>query len=107
VIMSTQTFVAGEESPLRKQNGQARKECNVALLGFGTVGSSVAKILSDSMPNVHITHVLNRDVARKRVDWIPGQVRWTENFDEVISSDANIVIELMGGLDPAEHYVRK
>jgi len=102
--MSTQTMAA--EQPSRKQNGQVRQACKVAILGFGTVGSSVAKILCDSMPNVQITHVLNRNVARKRADWMPANVQWTENFDEVLASNADILIELMGGLDPAEHYVR-
>ena len=39
----------------------------VAILGFGTVGSSVARILSDAKPQgVELTHIFNRSVARKR-----------------------------------------
>ena len=84
------------------------QNCNVALLGFGTVGSSVAKILCESS-NTHLrlTHVLNRNVARKKVDWLPPSVQWTENIDDVLSSDADIVVEVMGGLQPTEDWIRR
>ena len=79
----------------------------VAVLGFGTVGSSVAKILCDLKPRgVELTHVFNRNVARKRVAWVPGAVEWTSEIDQVLSSDAQIVVELAGGLDPAGSWVR-
>ena len=84
------------------------RTCDVALLGFGTVGSSVARILCDRF-NTHLrlTHVLNRNVARKKVDWLPSSVRWTENIDDVLSSDAGIVVEVMGGLQPSEDWIRR
>jgi len=79
----------------------------VALLGFGTVGQSVARILcSGEVPHVHLTHIFNRQVARKRVDWIPSSVCWTESPDEILASDVDIVIELVGGLHPAYEWVR-
>src|SRR5580698_10091377 len=82
--------------------------CNVALLGFGTVGSSVARILCErSNTHLRVTHVLNRNVARKKVDWLPSTVRWTENIDDVLSSDVDIVVEVMGGLQPTEDWIRR
>jgi len=79
----------------------------VALLGFGTVGQAVARILcSGEVPNVELTHILNRDVGRKKVDWVPSSVHWTESADEVLSSDVSIVIEVVGGLLPAYEWVR-
>jgi homoserine dehydrogenase len=82
--------------------------CNVALLGFGTVGSSVAKILCErSNTHVRLTHVLNRNVAKKKVDYLPASVQWTEDIEEVLSSDANIVVEVMGGLQPSEDWIRR
>jgi len=82
--------------------------CNVALLGFGTVGSSVAKILCErANTHLRLTHVVNRNVARKKVDWLPSSVQWTEDIDDVLSSDVEIVIELMGGLQPAEDWIRR
>jgi homoserine dehydrogenase len=81
---------------------------NVALLGFGTVGSSVARILCARSGNhLRLTHVLNRNVERKKVDWLPASVRWTENIDDILSSDVEIVVEVMGGLQPSEEWIRR
>jgi homoserine dehydrogenase len=101
-------------------NGQAKAEhiCKVALVGFGTVGSSVARILIDregkargrtdrSRPGLLLTHIYNRGIARKRVDWLPPEVVWTENIDDILSSKADIVVEVMGGLQPTEEWVRR
>ena len=79
----------------------------VALLGFGTVGQAVARILcSGEVPHVRLTHIFNRNVARKRADWVPSSVCWTESADEILASDADIVVELVGGLRPAYEWVR-
>ncbi|MGD0467564.1 MAG: homoserine dehydrogenase [Terriglobales bacterium] len=86
----------------------AAQNCNVALLGFGTVGSSVARILCErSNTHLRLTNVLNRNVARKKVDWLPSSVQWTENIDDVLSSDVDIVVEVMGGLQPTEDWIRR
>src|SRR5580692_9058862 len=91
----------------RSQNAGAQI-CNVAILGLGTVGSSVARILCErSNTRLRLTHVLNRNVARKKVDWLPSTVRWTENIDDVLSSDVDIVVEVMGGLQPTEDWIRR
>jgi homoserine dehydrogenase len=79
----------------------------VALLGFGTVGQSVARILcSGEIPHVQLTHIFNRQVARKRVDWVPSSVIWTESADDILAADVAIVIELVGGLRPAYEWVK-
>jgi homoserine dehydrogenase len=79
----------------------------VALIGFGTVGRSVAEILcSGNIPDVQLTHIFNRSVARKRVDWVPSSVCWTESIDDVLGSDAEVIIELVGGLHPAYEWVK-
>ncbi len=84
------------------------RSCNVALVGFGTVGSSVARILCErSNTHLRLTHVLNRNVARKKVDWLPSSVQWTENIDDVLSSNVDIVVEVMGGLQPTEDWIRR
>jgi homoserine dehydrogenase len=88
------------------------KTVKIALLGFGTVGSAVARVLAASkFPGVELTHIFNRNVARKRASdaakWVPETVVWTDSFDEILHSDAGIVVELMGGLAPAEAWLRK
>ncbi len=80
----------------------------VALLGFGTVGRSVARILTERPPaGVRLTHIYNRNVARKRVDWVNSDVVWTENIEDVFASDVDVIVELVGGRDPAGAWVRR
>jgi len=85
-----------------------RKQWKVALLGYGTVGRSVAKILSRD-PDAHfvLTHVLNRGVERKKDSGLPGKIQWTEDIRDVLSSNVDIVMELIGGLEPAGTWVRE
>ena len=81
---------------------------NVAILGFGTVGSSVARILCDLQPEgIHLTHIFNRDIARKIAGWVPSSVVWSESFDEILRSDVEVIVELIGGLDPAGTWVHR
>jgi homoserine dehydrogenase len=80
----------------------------IAIFGFGTVGSSVARILAESRPEgLELTHVFNRGVGRKRVDWAGGDVEWTDDYEAVLRSDVDVVAELVGGLDPAGTWVRR
>lgn len=85
------------------------KRCKVALIGFGTVGSSVARLLSSREAELpfQLTHVYNRDVARKKVDWVADTVQWTNDVEDLLNSDAEVVVELVGGLEPAHEWVRK
>jgi homoserine dehydrogenase len=84
------------------------KKLKVAIAGFGTVGRSVAKILlREASGAFELTHIFNRDVTRKKVDWVPASVRWTENVNEAIASGVDIFVELAGGVKPAGDWVRK
>ncbi len=90
------------------QESQGIKPLRIGIFGFGTVGSSVARILAESRPEgLELTHVFNRGVARKRVDWTGGAVEWTEDYEAVLRSDVDVVVELVGGLDPAGTWVRR
>jgi len=91
-----------------KNSAPASFVTKLALIGFGTVGRSVAKILCESRnPSLRLTHIFNRNLQRKKQDWVPEEVIWTEDIESVLNSDAAIVIELIGGLNPAEQIVRR
>ena len=90
------------------RKSRIQRPLRVAIFGFGTVGSSVARILVESKPEgLELTHVFNRGVARKRVDWVPSSVEWSEDADAVLASDVDVVVELAGGLDPAGGWMRR
>jgi len=104
--------------PSSSKSGSAKKSAKkqrpsdgrlkIALAGFGTVGRSVAKLLLDQASgSFELTHIFNRNVKRKKVDWVPRRVRWTENIDDVLASDAEVFVELTGGVEPAGDWVRR
>ena len=78
---------------------------SVGLLGFGTVGQSVARLLVERSDGLlTLSHIFNRNVARKRVDWVPGSVVWTERVEDVLDSDVDVIVEVVGGVDPARAW---
>lgn len=84
----------------------------VALLGFGTVGSSLVRVLAASKNSgLQLTHIFNRKVEQKRsseaAKMVPPSVVWTDDIEVVLHSDVDIVVELVGGLHPAEGWTRK
>ena len=90
--------------------GGRKLPLRVALLGFGTVGGSVAKILVERPElagRIQLTHVFNRDVARKRAAWVPSSVTWTEKVDELFAAKPDVVVEVIGGIDPVGGWVRR
>jgi homoserine dehydrogenase len=91
-----------------KANAAESGICKVAILGFGTVGSSVARILSErTRTGLTLTHIFNRNLERKKnAEWLPAHVQWTKDIDDILSSDANVVVEVIGGLQPAGDWVR-
>jgi homoserine dehydrogenase len=103
-IKQTKKSVAGKD--------KANSVVKVALLGFGTVGGSVARVLAASkFQGVELTHIFNRNVDRKRsseaAKTVPASVVWTDSIDVILRSDVDVVVELMGGLNPVEGWLRK
>ena len=91
-----------------KKSVPGKRRLKVAIAGFGTVGRSVAKLLcQEANDTFELTHIFNRNVSRKKVDWAPASVRWTDSIDEVLSSDVDIFVELVGGVEPAGDWIRK
>jgi homoserine dehydrogenase len=82
----------------------------VGLLGFGTVGSSFAEVLAASSAPAKITHIFNRGVERKRqhprAQFVAADAVWTERVEDVLTADVDVIVELMGGLDPVEGWLR-
>ena len=86
--------------------------CRVALLGFGTVGSAVARRLTapEFPPHIRLTHIVDRRAGEKRAaqraDGRDDEIAWTSSFDEVLQSGADVVVEAIGGVEPAAGWIR-
>ncbi|GAB3805863.1 homoserine dehydrogenase [Humibacter antri] len=83
----------------------------VALLGAGSVGSQVAKLLLDHGDELaarvgaglELVGIAVRDVDAPRRADLPRELYTTDARSLILSAD--IVVELMGGIDPAREYV--
>ena len=90
------------------------KTINIALLGFGTVGSGVAETIKRNSQmmaeqlgcQLEITHVLVRHPDKyKNIPLLEG-VHLTSSFKEIMADpDIGIVVEVMGGIHPAKEYI--
>jgi len=87
----------------------------VGLLGLGVVGSGVARVLTDKSAAialqvgrpVELRKVLVRDIAKARPVLLP-QESLTCDPDDILDDPAiSVVIEVMGGEDPAHQYVKR
>src|SRR5882672_6394659 len=71
--------------------------CRVGLLGFGTVGSAVARRLaSRAVHGLDLTHIFDRRAHQKRNRLSsrgPGTIVWTDRADDVLTSDVDVVVE--------------
>ncbi len=88
------------------------KPIRIALLGLGTVGSGVYKLIerrAQEMPQIagapiEISHILVRNTAKER----PGvdSSLLTDNWSDIVNDpEVSIVVELMGGMEPAHTYI--
>lgn len=87
----------------------------IAILGLGTVGTGVCRILSKNAvaiqhkvgARVEIARVLVRDVTKARNIEIPDQLL-TDDFDAILGDESiDIIVELMGGTGIARDYVTR
>lgn len=90
------------------------KELNIALLGLGTVGSGVVKIIEENRQQIKdtinkdivIKHILVRDKSKKRPLNI-SQYHLTEDIDEILGDESiDIVVEVMGGIESTVDWLR-
>jgi homoserine dehydrogenase len=84
----------------------------VALLGGGTVGSQVARLMADSAEDLQarvgapleLVAVAVRDLSKPRPG-IPTDLLTDDPFSVVKREDVDIVVEVMGGIDPTKELL--
>jgi homoserine dehydrogenase len=86
--------------------------CRIALLGCGTVGSAVARRLlhapaDRSLSGLRLTHIFDRRADAKRHTFGSHRIQWTADIHDILHSDADIVVEAVGGIEPAATWIRE
>lgn len=87
------------------------KVLKVALLGCGTVGSQVARILLEDSAalaaragaRLELAGIAVRNLDAKRDEELPREL-FTDNAEALVDS-ADLVVELMGGIEPARSLI--
>ncbi|HEX9532883.1 MAG TPA: homoserine dehydrogenase [bacterium] len=87
-----------------------RQTIGIGLLGLGTVGSEVYRLLQDTDA---LARAVGRPLAVKRVAVaradrprpVPTHLLTTDGWQVVNDAEVDIVVELMGGLEPARGYM--
>ncbi|MCS6918942.1 MAG: homoserine dehydrogenase [Fimbriimonadales bacterium] len=90
------------------------KILRLSILGAGTVGGGVITLLRENADLLHaqtgkrfeVRHVLVRDLSKPRAVAIPPKLLTTDPQRAVCDPKAHIVLELMGGLEPARSLIR-
>lgn len=89
------------------------KKVRIALLGLGNVGSGVWKILQTNKEEimkrsgyeVEVAKVLVRSLNKSRAVEIPDEIVTTD-YNDIINDDSiKIVVEVMGGIEPAREFM--
>lgn len=90
------------------------KTVYVAIMGLGTVGGGTYEILKTNHDkiaaaygvDIRVKKVLDRDEKKLREKVEPGQA--CLNLEEILAdSEISIVIEVMGGVEPAKTFIEK
>ncbi len=88
------------------------KEIKIGMLGFGTVGTGVVRVVQENEREITakagvklcLKSVLVRD-AKKSRPYMEG-LYLTENIDEILDDEEiDIIVELLGGIHPAREYM--
>lgn len=93
----------------------SKSEINIGLIGFGTIGAGVVEIFNKNQDilskkcgkPVNLRKVADLDITTDRGVKIDESILTTDVNDVLENDDIDIVIELVGGYEPAKTFVLK
>jgi homoserine dehydrogenase len=91
------------------------RRINVGIIGFGTVGAGTAEILLANRDliagrvgsEIVIKRIADLDLHSDRGLTVDQDLLTTEAMDIIEDPDIHIVVELIGGIEQAKHYILK
>jgi len=81
------------------------EKIKIGLIGFGTVGTGVYKSLQ-GFENIEITKIAVRNINKPRAVDLPQDILTDNPYDIVNHPEIDVVVELMGGVDPTWDYIK-
>ena len=89
------------------------RKCNVGIIGLGTVGSGIYKILSSEicshpiLKEIEIVKIAVKDLKKKRGFEIEDKLL-TDDLNKLINDPSiDVIVEVMGGLEIAKDVIMK
>ncbi len=87
----------------------------LGILGCGNVGAALVKIILDDQSLIEsqtgevleIAAIAVRDLSAERPSWVPRQLLTDDAFSVVADPSIDIVVEVMGGYDPAKALIEE
>jgi homoserine dehydrogenase len=97
--------VAETRVVVKKSQARARTK-KVAVVGFGNIGTGVVEVLyKKGVAGLKLVKVVDIDLKRKRPVTVPGSLLSTDWRDAVDDPQVDIVVELIGGIEPAKSII--
>jgi homoserine dehydrogenase len=92
-----------------------KKPVRIALLGCGTVGGGVLRLLEENGESlaqkvgapIEVAHVLVRDLSKVRAPQCKAEWLTTDPERVFADKDLDLVVEIMGGEQPAKTYIER
>ena len=90
-----------------------KKRIGIGIIGFGTVGCGVVKILTDQAELIRrrlgvpleIVGIADKDIATDRGIFVDRGILTTDVAGLIDNPQTDIVVELIGGLQPAKQFI--
>lgn len=91
------------------------RSIKVGVIGLGTIGCGTMSILTGNRDilaerigaTIDVVRAADIDLERPRPVQIPGSILTTDAMDVIEDDDIQIVVELIGGIEPARSYILK
>ncbi|MCT8977950.1 homoserine dehydrogenase [Clostridium sp. CX1] len=86
---------------------------SIAVLGYGTVGTGITELITKNRERfkkitgeeLKISSILVRDIEKHREKVYSNLL--TNNIEDIFRKSVDIVVEVMGGIDPAYEYIKR
>lgn len=86
---------------------------SIAILGYGVVGTGTAELINKNKERfkkitgeeLKLSNILVRNIEKHKQK--KNSKILTDNFEHILKSSVDIIVEVMGGINPAYKYVKK
>jgi len=90
-----------------------KRKIQVGLIGLGTIGRGVAKLLLGRQKelsygrgfDLQLVRIADVDITTPRGIHLPAEILTTDAYQIIDDSNISILIELIGGIEPARTYI--